>query len=73
MTATEALERRIDELCRENERLRQDNDGLRELKLDRTDNAIRVQARRMGLSRPKTHTGMSAPTAGISSPMSWTR
>ena len=51
MTATEALERRIDELCRENERLRQDNDGLRELKLDRTDNAIRVQARRMGLSR----------------------
>ena len=31
MTATEALERRIDELCSENERLRQDNDGLREL------------------------------------------
>ena len=31
MTATEALERRIDELCRENERLRQDNAKLREL------------------------------------------
>lgn len=31
MTATEALERRIDELCAEVERLRQDNDGLREL------------------------------------------
>jgi len=30
-----------------------------EMKLDRTDNAIRVQARRMGLSRPKTHTGMT--------------
>ena len=29
MTATEALERRIDELCRENERLRQENDRLR--------------------------------------------
>lgn len=29
MTATEALERRIDELCRENERLRQDNERLR--------------------------------------------
>jgi hypothetical protein len=31
MTATEALERRIDELCSENERLRQERDGLREL------------------------------------------
>lgn len=29
MTATEALERRIDELCRENEKLRQDNAKLR--------------------------------------------
>jgi len=29
MTATEALERRIDELCAENERLRQENDRLR--------------------------------------------
>lgn len=29
MTATEALERRIDELCKENERLRQENDRLR--------------------------------------------
>lgn len=28
MTATEALERRIDELCRENERLRQDNQSI---------------------------------------------
>ena len=25
----------------------------------RTDNAVRVQARRMGLARPKSHTGMS--------------
>lgn len=30
-----------------------------ELKLDRTENAIRVQARRMGLGRPKSHTGMT--------------
>lgn len=30
MTATEALERRIDELCRENEKLRQDNNTLRD-------------------------------------------
>lgn len=29
MTATEVLERRIDELCRENEKLRQDNAKLR--------------------------------------------
>ena len=29
MTATEALERRIDELCRENEKLRQYNNTLR--------------------------------------------
>lgn len=28
MTATEALERRIDELCRENERLRQENQSI---------------------------------------------
>lgn len=28
MTATEALERRIDELCAENKKLRQDNDRL---------------------------------------------
>ena len=31
MTATEALERRIDELCAEVERLRQENAKLREL------------------------------------------
>lgn len=31
MTANEALERRIDELCAEVERLRQDNERLREL------------------------------------------
>lgn len=30
-----------------------------EFRLDRTDNAIRVQARRMGLCRPRSHTGMS--------------
>lgn len=30
-----------------------------EFKLDRTENAIRVQARRMGLCRPRSHTGMS--------------
>jgi regulator of replication initiation timing len=30
MTATEALERRIDELCRENEQMRQYNNTLRE-------------------------------------------
>lgn len=31
MDARETLERRIDELCRENERLRQENIKLREL------------------------------------------
>ena len=30
-----------------------------ELRPDRTDNAIHVQARRMGLCRVKSHTGMS--------------
>lgn len=30
-----------------------------EFRPDRTDNAIRVQARRMGLCRVKSHTGMS--------------
>jgi hypothetical protein len=34
MTATEALERRIDELCSENERLRQQNAKLRKLLID---------------------------------------
>lgn len=34
MTATKALERRIDELCAEVERLRQDNAKLRELIAD---------------------------------------
>ena len=30
-----------------------------EFKLDRTDNAIHVQARRLGLCKVKSHTGMS--------------
>lgn len=37
MTATEALERRIDELCVENEKLRQDTAKLRELVWDMWD------------------------------------